>query len=68
MGVLRGTADERKLLQRYVRQLSDHENRLLEFSQAGSAAAARRASVRTTFDDAVKELAIHAAEPGTTCR
>jgi hypothetical protein len=68
MGVLKGTAEERQLLQRYVRQLSDHENRLLALSQEAAAADARTTAARATFDDAVTALAIDAANPGATCR
>jgi hypothetical protein len=66
--VLKGTAEERQLLQRYVRQLSDHENRLLALSQEAVSADARTAAARATFDGAIKALAIDAASPGTTCR
>jgi hypothetical protein len=68
MGVLKGTAEERQLLQRYVRQLSDHENRLQALSQEVVSADAGTAVARATFDDAVKALAIDAASPGATCR
>jgi hypothetical protein len=68
MGVLKGTAEERQLLQRYIRQMSDHENRLQALSQEAVSADARTAIARATFDAAVKALAIDAASAGTTCR
>ncbi len=68
MGALKGTAEERRLLQRYVSQLSDHENRLIALSHESEAAIADATRTRAAFDAAVKAFAVRVVEPGTTCR
>ena len=68
MGALKGSSEERQLLQRYVRQLSEHENRLQLLAQEGSAANAREVAARATFDQAVRAFAVDLATPGAACR
>ena len=68
MGALNGTAEARRLLQRYVSQLSGHENRLIAYCHESDAATAEAARSRAAFAAAVKGFAVLAVEPGTTCR
>ena len=68
MGALKGSAEERQLLRRYVRQMSEHENRLEMLAQESDATTRAANAARAAFDQAVRGLAIALATSGATCR
>ena len=68
LGPLKGTAEERRLVQRYVSRLSDHENRLITLNHQSDRAIADRARAGAACAAAVKGFAVCVVEPGTTCR
>ena len=68
MGALKRSGEERQLLRRYVRQMSEHENRLEMLAQESDATTRAANAARAAFDRAVRGLAIELATSGATCR
>lgn len=63
MGALKGTEAEKQLLQRYVHQLDEQENRLAALGTEVAALARRASEAKATFDAALKTLAFDIASP-----
>ncbi|MBA3637955.1 MAG: carboxypeptidase regulatory-like domain-containing protein [Acidobacteriota bacterium] len=72
MKALRGSAEERQLLQRYTRQLDAQENRLGELQNETAAAAARRAAANAELVRLIGSLSFdirpQVGTPGRTAR
>lgn len=66
MKALRGSAEERQLLQRYTRQLDAQENRLAELQQESADAAARRATANAELARLIGSVSFDVGRKGPT--
>ena len=57
MKALRGSAEEKALLQRYTQQLNDQENRLATLRRESDDLEARKTSAQAELDSMIEELA-----------